>query len=202
MSWTSGGGRGTSAGGRRMGRPSPSPGNGLVVRPPNRITIRSPKPWKRLTVWRSSPTPKASSTTTATGPPAIPMTVREVRSFCARRSTRNSRHTSGDLARRPLHERVRHLQTLRHFDVDGIRQAGLDAALLGLAGAGAHGDEARVVALGDEPLRDVQHADAAGDDHLRVRRVARAQRGPLHLGQRDPVRDYRRLLLPLPLEPD
>src|SRR5882762_9939712 len=202
ISRTSPASSGTSSGRSRMGRPSPNPANGLVVRPPNRITMRSPSPWKRLTVWRSSPTPKASSTTTATVPHAIPMTVSEVRSFCARRSTRNSRHTSGDLARRPLHQRVRHLQTLQHFDVDGIRQAGLDATLLGLTGAGAHGDEARVVALGDEPLRDVEHAVAAGDDHLRVGRVARAQRSPRHLGQRDLDREDRRLLLLVRLEPD
>src|SRR5216684_841057 len=169
---------------------------------------RTPRRTRALRVMNSglmysiSWTSPASSTTTATVPQAIPMTVREVRSFCARRSARNSRHTSGDLARRPLHERVRHLQTLQHFDVDGIRQAGLDAALLGLAGAGAHGDEARVVALGDEPLRDVQHAVAAGDDHLRIGRVARAQRGPLHFGQRDLDREDRRLLLLVRLEPD
>src|SRR5436189_2727749 len=161
----------TSSGRSRMGRPSPNPANGLVVRPPNRITIRSPSPWKRLMVCRSRPTPNASSTTTATVPQAIPMTVSEVRSFCARRSARKSRHTSGDLARRRLHQRIRHLQALQYFDVDGVGETGLDRALRGLAGAGTEGHEARVVAVGDEPLRDVQHAVAAGDDHLGVGRV-------------------------------
>src|SRR5882724_6241962 len=153
----------TSSGRSRMGRPSPNPANALVVRPPNRMTIRSPNPWKRLMVCRSRPTPNAKSTTTATVPQAIPMTVSEVRSFCARRSARKSRHTSGDLARRRLHDRVRDPQPLQHFDVDRVGQAGLDRALRGLTGAGAHGDEARVVALDDVPLGDVQHAVAAGD---------------------------------------
>src|SRR5467141_370699 len=202
ISWTSPAMSGTSSGRRRIGRPSPKPANALVVRPPKRITIRSPNPWNRFTVWRSSPTPNASSTTTATVPQAIPMTVREVRSFCARRSARNSRHTSGDLARRRLHDRVRHLQTLQHFDVDGVRETGLDAALRGLAGAGADGDEAGVVALDDEPLRDVQHAVAAGDDHVRIGRVARAQRRPRHLREDDLDRKDRRLLLLVRLEPD
>jgi len=39
-----------------------------------------------------------------------------VRSFCARRSARKSRHTSGDLARRRLHQRIRHLQALQYLD--------------------------------------------------------------------------------------
>src|SRR2546422_4546758 len=169
---------GTSSGRSRIGRPSPKPANGLVVRPPNRMTIRSPNPWKRFRVCRSRPTPNASSTTTATVPQAIPMTVSEVRSFCARRSARKSRHTSGDLARRRLHERVRHLQPLQHFDVDGVGQTRLDRALRGLAGPGADGDEARVVALDDEPLRDVQHAVAAGGGHPRIGRGTRAPQGP------------------------
>src|SRR6266487_4215197 len=152
---------GTSSGRRRIGRPSPNPANGLVVRPPKRMTIRSPSPWKRFKVCRSRPTPNASSTTTATVPQAIPSTVREVRSFCARRSERKSRHTSGDLTRRRLDQRVGRLQALQHLDVDGVGKAGLDPALLGLAGAGADGHEARVVAMGDEPLRDVQHAVTA-----------------------------------------
>src|SRR6266850_5003426 len=194
--------RGTSSGRRRIGRPSPKPANALVVRPPKTITIRSPSPWNRFMVCRSRPTPNASSTTTATVPHAIPRTVREVRSFCARRSARKSRHTSGDLARRRLHDRIRHLQPLQHFDADGVRETGLDAALRGLAGAGADGDEARVVALDDEPLRDVQHAVAAGDDHLRVGRVARPEGGSLHLGQGDLDREDRRLLLLVRLEPD
>src|ERR1700704_4227395 len=193
---------GASSGRSRMGRPSPKPANALVVRPPKRMTIRSPSPWKRLMVCRSRPTPNASSTTTATVPQAIPRTVREVRSFCARRSARNSRHTSGDLARRRLHDRVRHLQALQHFHVDGVGEARLDPALRGFAGAGADTDEARVVALDDEPLGDVQHAVAAGDDHLRVGRVARAQRRPCYLGQDDLDREDRRLLLLVRLEPD
>src|SRR5213592_2373451 len=202
ISATSRASRGTSSGRRRMGRPSPKPANGLVVRPPNRMTIRSPRPWKRFLVCRSRPTPNASSTTTATVPQAIPRTVRDVRSFCARRSARKSRHTSADLARRRLQDRIRHLQTLQHFDVDGVREAGLDPALRGFAGAGADGDEARVVALDDGPLRDVQHAVAAGDDHLRVGRVAGAERRPFHLGQDDLNREDRRLLLLVCLEPD
>src|SRR2546430_4314606 len=191
ISETSRASRGTSSGRRRMGRPSPKPANGLVVRPPNRMTIRSPKPWKRFLVCRSRPTPNASSTTTATVPQAIPRTVRDVRSFCARRSARKSRHTSAELARRRLQDRIRHLQTPQHFDVDGVRETGLDPALLGLAGAGADGDEARVVALDDEPLRDVEHAVAAGDDHLRVGRVAGAGGGPLHPGPAGLDRDDR-----------
>src|SRR5438128_11630649 len=147
ISATSRASSGTSSGRSRIGRPSPKPANGLVVRPPNRITIRSPNPWKRLTVWRSSPTPNASSTTTATVPQAIPMTVREVRSFCARRSARNSRHTAGDLARRRLDERLALPQAFEHLDVDGVGEAGLDATLFRLAGAGADGHEARVVAV-------------------------------------------------------
>src|SRR5881275_2743277 len=186
---------GTSSGRSRIGRPSPKPANGLVVRPPNRITIRSPSPWKRFRVCRSRPTPKASNTTTATVPQAIPSTVREVRSFCARRSAKNSRHTSGDLARRRLHDGVAWLQPLQHLDVDGIGEAGPDPALLGLAGARADGHEARIVAVGDEPLGDVQHAVPAGDDHLRIGRVAGAERGALHLGQDDLDREDRGLLL-------
>src|SRR3989475_9353736 len=165
ISWTSPAMSATSSGRRRTGRPSPKPANGLVVRPPKRITIRSPSPWKRFRVCRSRPTPNASSTTTATVPQAIPRTVREVRSFCARRSARKSRHTSGDLARRRLHQRIRHLKALQDLDVDGVGETGLDRALRGLAGAGAEGHEARVVAVGDEPLRGVQHAVAAGGDY-------------------------------------
>src|SRR2546426_1219861 len=131
----------TSSGRRRIGRPSPNPAKGLVVRPPKRMTIRSPSPWKRFRVCRSRPTPNASSTTTATVPQAIPRTVREVRSFCARRSARKSRHTSGDLARRRLHQRIRHLKALQYLDVDGVGETGLDRALRGLAGAGAEGHE-------------------------------------------------------------
>src|SRR5213592_976144 len=202
ISATSRASRGTSSGRRRMGRPSPKPANGLVVRPPNRMTIRSPKPWKRFRVCRSRPTPNASSTTTATVPQAIPRTVREVRSFCARRSARKSRHTSGDLARRRLHQRIRHLKALQYLDVDGVGETGLDRALRGLAGAGAEGHEARVVAVRDEPLRDVQHAVAAGDDHLGVGRVARAKRRPCYLGQHDLDREHGRLLLLVRLEPD
>src|SRR5437773_7697162 len=162
ISETSRASRGTSSGRRRIGRPSPKPANGLVVRPPNRMTIRSPKPWKRFRVCRSRPTPNASSTTTATVPQAIPRTVREVRSFCARRSARKSRHTSGDLARRRLHQRIRHLQALQYLDVDGVGETGLDRALRGLAGAGAEGHEARVVAVGDEPLRAGQPGGGGG----------------------------------------
>src|SRR5213596_558802 len=193
---------GTSSGRRRIGRPSPNPANGLVVRPPKRMTIRSPNPLKRFLVWRSRPTPKASNTTTATVPQAIPSTVRELRSFWARRSAKNSRHTSGDLARRRLHDGVAWLQPLQHLDVDGIGEAGPDPALLGLAGARADGHEARIVAVGDEPLGDVQHAVPAGDDHLRIGRVAGTERGAFHLGQHDLDREDRRLLLLVRLEPD
>src|SRR5881296_2250374 len=132
------------------------------------MTIRSPKPWKRFRVCRSRPTPNASRTTTATVPQAIPRTVREVRSFCARRSAKNSRHTSGDLARRRLDERIALPQPFEHLDVDGVGEAGLDATLFSLAGAGADGHEARVVAVSDEPLGDVQHTVAPSDDHLRI----------------------------------
>src|SRR5881392_1596552 len=193
---------GTSSGRSRIGRPSPKPANGLVVRPPNRITIRSPSPWKRFRVCRSRPTPKASNTTTATVPQAIPSTVREVRSFWARRSAKNSRHTSADLARRRLDDRVADAQTLQHLDVDGVGEPGLDPALLGLAGARADGHEARVVAVRDEPLRDVEHAIPARDDHLGVGRIPRTQCGPCHLGQDDLDREHRRLLLLVRLEPD
>src|SRR5207302_10157183 len=193
---------GTSSGRSRIGRPSPKPANGLVVRPPNRITIRSPSPWKRFRVCRSRPTPKASSTTTATVPQAIPSTVREVRSFCARRSAKNSRHTSADLARRRLDDRVGRLKALHHLDVDGVGEAGLDAPLRGLARAGADGHEARVVAVRDESLRDIEHAVPARDDHLGVGRVPGAQRGPCHLGQDDLDRKHGRLLLLVRLEPD
>src|SRR6266571_144972 len=202
ISWTAPAVSATSSGRSRTGRPSPKPANGLVVRPPKRMTIRSPSPWKRFRVCRSRPTPNASSTTTATVPQAIPRTVREVRSFCARRSARKSRHTSGDLARRRLHQRIRHLKALQYLDVDGVGETGLDRALRGLAGAGAEGHEARVVAVGDEPLRDVQHAVAAGDDHLGIGRVARAERRPCHLGQDDLDREDGRLLLLMRLEPD
>src|SRR3989442_7298861 len=174
FSWTSPAISPTSSGRSRTGRPSPKPANGLVVRPPKRITIRSPSPWKRFRVCRSRPTPNASSTTTATVPQAIPSTVREVRSFCVRRSAKNSRHTSADLARGRLDNRVAGLHALQHLDVDGVGETGLDAPLLRLAGAGADGDEARVVAVSDEPLRDVEHAVPARDDHLGVGRVARA----------------------------
>src|SRR6058998_3964850 len=194
--------RGTPSGRRRIVRPSPKPANGLVVRPPNRMTIRSPKPWKRFLVCRSRPTPKASSTTTATVPQAIPSTVSDVRSFCARRSAKNSRHTSGDLARRRLDNRVGRLQALQHLDVDGVGEAGLDPPLRRLAGAGADRDEARVVAMGDEPLRDVEHAVPARDDHLRIGRVAGAERGTRHLGEDDLDREDRRLLLLVRFEPD
>src|SRR5438477_5266862 len=193
---------GTSSGRSRIGRPSPKPANGLVVRPPNRITIRSPNPCDRFLVWRSSPTPNASSTTTATVPQAIPSTVREVRSFCARMSAKNSRHTSADLARGRLDDRVGWLQALEYLDVDGVRETGLDAPLRGRTGAGPDGHEARVVAVGDEPLGDVEHAVAARDDHLRVGRVAGAQRRPRYLGQDDLDRKHRRLLLLVRLEPD
>src|SRR6058998_920412 len=194
--------RGTPSGRRRIVRPSPKPANGLVVRPPNRMTIRSPKPWKRFLVCRSRPTPKASSTTTATVPQAMPSTVRKVRSFCARRSAKNSRHTSGDLARRRLDDRVGRLQALQHLDVDGVGEAGPDPALLGLAGTGADGHEARVVAVGDEPLGNVQHAVPARDDHLRIGRVACPERRTLHVGQNYFDREHRRLLLLVRLEPD
>src|SRR5437667_4825841 len=193
---------GTSSGRSRIGRPSPKPANGLVVRPPNRITIRSPSPWKRFRVCRSRPTPKASSTTTATVPQAMPSTVRKVRSFCARRSAKNSRHTSGDLARRRLDDRVGRLQAPQHLDVDGVGEAGPDRALLGLAGRRADGHEARVVAVGDEPLGDVEHAVPARDDHLRIGRVACPERRTLHVGQNDFYREDRRLLLLVRLEPD
>src|SRR5207247_3085957 len=53
-----------------------------------------------------------------------------------------------------------------------------------------------------EPLRDVQHAVAAGDDHLGVGRVARAERRPCHLDQDDLDREDGRLLLLVRLEPD
>src|SRR2546422_8206528 len=186
---------GTSSGRRRIGRPSPKPANGLVVRPPKRMTIRSPSPWKRFMVCRSSPTPNASSTTTATVPQAIPRTVREVRSFCARRSARKSRHTSGDLARRRLHERVGHLKALQNLDVDGVGKAGLDRPLCGLAGRGADSDEARIVAVGDGPFRDVQHAVAAGGDHPPGGGAARAGGRDCDLGPDELARGDRRLLL-------
>src|SRR5882762_272579 len=193
---------GTSSGRRRIGRPSPKPANALVVRPPKRITIRSPSPWNRFLVCRSRPTPNASSTTTATVPHAIPRTVREVRSFWARRSAKNSRHTSGDLARRRLHQRVGRLQALQDLDIDGVGEAGLYVTLPGLARAGPEGDEARVVAVGDEPFRDVQHAVPARDDHLGIGRVARTERGTFDLGQEDLDREDRRLLLLVRFEPD
>src|SRR6266699_2836945 len=120
ISWTSPAISATSSGRSRTGRPSPKPANGLVVRPPKRLTIRPPSPGKRFRVCRSRPTPNASSTTTATVPQAIPRTVREVRSFCARRSARKWRHTSGDLARRRLHQRIRHLQALLGLDIDRV----------------------------------------------------------------------------------
>src|SRR5438874_11014809 len=202
ISATSRASSGTSSGRSRIGRPSPNPANGLVVRPPQRMTIRSPRPWNRFRVCRSRPTPNASSTTTATVPQATPSTVREVRSFCARRSAKNSRHTSADLARGRLDDRVACLQALEYFDVDGVGESGLDAPLLGLAGAGADGHEARVVAVRDEPLGNVEHAVAARDDHLRIGRVAGAQRGPCHLGEDDLDREDRRLLLLVRLEPD
>src|SRR6266849_6818514 len=180
---------GTSSAVRRIGRPVPNPANGFVVRPPKRITMRSPKP-------------KASSTTTATVPHAMPRTVRDVRSFCARRSAKNSRHTSGDLARRPLDERVGRLQALQHLDIDGVGEASPDEALLGLAGARPDRHEGRVVAVDEEALRDVQDAIPARDAHLRIGRVARAQGGPFHLGQDDLDREHRGLLLLVRLEPD
>src|SRR5439155_850468 len=71
-----------------------------------------------------------------------------------------------------------------------------------LAGAGADRDEARVVAMGDEPLRDVEHAVPARDDHLRIGRVAGAERGTRHLGEDDLDREDRRLLLLVRFEPD
>src|SRR5213078_3083732 len=202
ISATSRASRGTSSGRRRMGRPSPKPANGLVVRPPNRMTIRSPRPWKRFLVCRSRPTPNASSTTTATVPQAIPSTVREVRSFCARRSPKNSRHTSGDLARRRFDQRVGDLEAFQHLDVDGVGEAGLDEALYRLAGSGAHRHEARVVAVGDQPLRDVEHAVPARDGHLRIGGVTRAQRGAFHRREDDLDWKDRRLLLLVRLEPD
>src|SRR3989449_3816589 len=169
---------GTSSGRSRIGRPSPKPANGLVVRPPNRMTIRSPNPWKRFLVCRSRPTPNASSTTTATVPQAIPSTVREVRSFCARRSPKNSRHTSGDLARRRLDQRVGDLQAFQHLDVDGVGEAGLDEALYRLAGSGAHRHEARVMAVGDQPPPGVGHAVPARDGPPRLGGGTRTQPGP------------------------
>src|SRR5436305_7195185 len=202
ISATSRASSGTSSGRSRIGRPSPNPANGFVVRPPQRMTIRSPRPWNRFRVCRSRPTPNASSTTTATVPQAIPSTVREVRSFCARRSAKNSRHTSADLARRRLDDRVGRLQALQHLDVDGVGEAGLDAPLCGLAGAGADGHEARVVAVRDEPLGDVEHAVPARDDHLGIGRIARTQCRPCHFGRDDLVREHRRLLLLVRLEPD
>src|SRR3989475_9993141 len=78
----------------------------------------------------------------------------------------------------------------------------LHDALPIFAGAGADRDEARVVAMGDEPLRDVEHAVPARDDHLRIGRVAGAERGTRHLGEDDLDREDRRLLLLVRFEPD
>ena len=44
ISATSRASSGTSSGRSRIGRPSPNPANGFVVRPPQRMTIRSPRP--------------------------------------------------------------------------------------------------------------------------------------------------------------
>src|SRR5229473_372751 len=162
----------------------------------------TPRRTRALRVMNSGLMPKASSTTTATVPHAMPRTVRDVRSFCARRSAKNSRHTSGDLARRPLDERVGRLQALQHLDIDGVGEASPDEALLGLAGARPDRHEGRVVAVDEEALRDVQDAIPAGDAHLRIGRVARAQGGPFHLGQDDLDREHRGLLLLVRLEPD
>src|SRR2546427_7329940 len=59
----------------------------------------------------------------------------------------------------------------------------LHDALPIFAGAGADRDEARVVAMGDEPLRDVEHAVPARDDHLRIGRVAGAERSEEHTSE-------------------
>src|SRR5881398_630498 len=76
-------------------------------------------------------------------------------------SPKNSRHTSADLARGRLDDRVGWLQALEYLDVDGVRETGLDPPLRGRTGAGPDGHEARVVAVGDEPFGDVEHAVAA-----------------------------------------
>src|SRR2546427_13112388 len=78
----------------------------------------------------------------------------------------------------------------------------LHDALPIFAGVGADREEVGVVAMGDEPLRDVEHAVPARDDHLRIGRVAGAERGTRHLGEDDLDREDRRLLLLVRFEPD
>src|SRR5437879_4894662 len=156
----------------------------LAATPPSPALCTAPPP-------RHGPAPMSVVSSILFDSPLLPP---DLPSFPTRRSS--------DLARRRLRQRIRRLKALQYLDVDGVGETGLDRALRGLAGAGAHGHEARVVAVGDEPLRDVQHAVAAGDDHLGVGRVARAERRPCHLGQDDLDREHGRLLLLVRLEPD
>src|SRR5690606_1628429 len=73
----------------RIDLPSGYPSNAFVVVPGNMMTMPSPMPCIDFRDWRSSPTPKASNTTTDTVPQVMPRTVRIVRSFCARTSFQN-----------------------------------------------------------------------------------------------------------------
>jgi len=75
-----------------------------------------------------------SSTTTATVPHADPEDGEGGAELLRPQVGEKSRHTSGDLARRRLHDRVRHLQPLQHFDVDASERPVLIARCAVLPG--------------------------------------------------------------------
>src|SRR5438128_4689640 len=148
----------------------------MVVRPPKSSTIRSPKPWNRFLVWASSPTPNASSTTTATVPQVMPRMVSAVRSFCALRSARNSRNTLLQLFDRFFGDLLAALEAALHLDVDRVRQPGLDGADLGPAVGQGDRDRGGITREGDHALGYREDTVAPRDDDVGVRGIAGAER--------------------------
>src|SRR5437764_6811162 len=135
-----------------------------------------------------SPVPNASISEIATVPHTMPNTVRNVRSFSARKSRRSWRKTSfsvmvialRDFFRRTLDQAIAFLHAIEDLDVESVADSGLDLDFLRLRfRIGLRHFDARLLAavfVGDESLRNRQDVFLLADDHVGVRRVAGAQR--------------------------
>jgi len=174
ISWTSPASSGRRPAAAGSGGPSPNPRTAWWCG--RRTGSRSGRPtvWKRLTVWRSSRR-EASSTR----PPRCPRDPDdgEGGAELLRPAGRPGIHATRQVISRggpSTSESV----TCKPSSTSMLmaRQPVLMRRSLGLAGAGAHGDEARVVRW--VTSRSDVRTLSGGDDHLRVGRSSRAQRGP------------------------
>src|SRR4051794_13780026 len=127
------------------------------------MTMRSPRPAVDLISCLCSPVPKASIRLIATVPQTMPKIVRKVRSFSALRSRASCLRTSfmvlRDFFRRSFDQLLPLRQSRDHFDIQSIRDAGLDVDFLRILRIGAgdfHGRFLAAVSERDEALGDDQ----------------------------------------------